>query len=75
MPRWSASRASGWNERVKDGEAVWTKPHLHGAYDVDQCAIARAYRVPVVTIALRAAFLSLLLHFRNLVEALATSGS
>lgn len=60
---------------MKDGEAVWTKPHLRGAYDVDQCAIARAYRVPVVTIALRAAFLSLLLHFRNLVEALATSGS
>ncbi|UPK34264.1 hypothetical protein IVB18_40045 [Bradyrhizobium sp. 186] len=60
---------------MKDGEAVWTKPHPRGAYDVDQCAIARAYRVPVATIAFLAAFLSLLLHFRHLVEALATSGS
>ncbi|MET4295733.1 hypothetical protein ABIB06_004507 [Bradyrhizobium sp. LB8.2] len=57
---------------MKDGEAVWTKPQPRGAYDVDQCAIARAYRVPVATIAFLAAFLSLLLH---LVKALATSGS
>lgn len=61
---------------MKDGEAVWTKPHPRGAYDVDQCAIARAtacqWRSSPFDLA---AFLSLLLHFRHLVETLATSGS
>lgn len=39
-------------ERTRERwEAVWTKPQPRGAYDVDQCAIARAYRVPVATIA------------------------
>lgn len=59
---------------MKDGEAVWTK-RTRAALTMSINA-----RLPVLTtcqwtIAFLAAFLSLLLHFRHLVEALATSGS